>query len=54
MSGLVGVVVWRERKLRGSAEQTWTGLNLKAAFSDWQGYLKYGLPASIMICLEWW
>lgn len=30
------------------------GLSLKAAFSGWGEYLKYGVPAALMICLEWW
>ena len=33
---------------------TWGGFSAAAAFSKWGQYLKYGIPAMIMISLEWW
>jgi ABC-type dipeptide/oligopeptide/nickel transport system permease subunit len=52
--GLFGYVIFRTKKLEGKPEQVWLGFDMKAAFSHWGEYLKFGVPAAIMICLEWW
>lgn len=51
--GLLVAVVWQASRLRGSPNQTWLGLDLKGAFTGWGEFLRYALPAAIMICLEW-
>mmetsp|Transcript_27021 Transcript_27021/g.73044 ORF Transcript_27021/g.73044 Transcript_27021/m.73044 type:complete len:618 (-) Transcript_27021:837-2690(-) len=51
---LFGYVAWRTKKLEGKPEQAWVGFDLKAAFTGWGEYLQYGVPAAVMICLEWW
>lgn len=38
----------------GSTTATWGGFSTAAAFSKWGQYLQYGIPAMLMISLEWW
>jgi hypothetical protein len=57
LTQLVGVTaysLWFCGKLRGKPEQPWRGFQLWTAAKGWKEYLPYGLPAAIMICLEWW
>eukprot|EP00798_Chlamydomonas_sp_ICE-L_P029169 gene29169-32391_t len=53
---LVYVIV-REMCKAGSPESTWPGWQLVAAACDVRAlmqYLSFGLPATAMICAEWW
>ena len=42
------------RAAAGARGSTWGGCSAAAAFSGWPHYLRLGLPAAAMICLEWW
>ncbi|KAF8062039.1 DTX2 [Scenedesmus sp. PABB004] len=53
LAGLVGCVVARARAMRGRREQTWGGWSADA-FKGWPTYISYGVPAALMIGLEWW
>ncbi|GAX80512.1 hypothetical protein CEUSTIGMA_g7950.t1 [Chlamydomonas eustigma] len=53
-SGILGYILWHTNHMRGSSEATWGGFSPAAAFSKWGEYLKYGIPAMLMISLEWW
>jgi len=50
---LLGYTLARDRRLRGTPEQTWFGWSW-ACFDGWKTYLAYGLPATAMLCAEWW
>ena len=49
-------VIFRDLSMVGLEESTWPGLQLKAAVAlkDLKTYMKYGIAAAAMICLEWW
>jgi MATE family multidrug resistance protein len=49
----LGYTLARDRRLRGTPEQTWFGWSW-ACFDGWKTYLAYGLPATAMLCAEWW
>jgi hypothetical protein len=49
MSGLSGYIVYHTRKNRGLPKETWGGFSAAAALSKWGEYLKYGIPAMLMI-----
>ncbi len=42
------------KKSAGKPEATWGGFSAAAAFTKWGEYLKYGIPAMLMISLGWW
>eukprot|EP00878_Enallax_costatus_P024109 GHUV01025702.1.p1 GENE.GHUV01025702.1~~GHUV01025702.1.p1 ORF type:complete len:494 (+),score=51.79 GHUV01025702.1:73-1554(+) len=52
---LLGYTVWRDVRLCTTENDaaTWTRPNV-AVFQGWLQYLSYGVPAAVMICMEWW
>jgi MATE family multidrug resistance protein len=50
---MVLYVIWWEMGRKGTSETTWPGWSLEA-LQGWGQYLSYGLPATAMICMEWW
>jgi hypothetical protein len=55
LAGVLGYTVYLcGFKLRGRPEQPWQGWQLGEAAAGWREYLRFGAPAAIMICLEWW
>lgn len=53
LTGLLLFQIWRASRLGSDIKQTWGGFSWDA-FKGWGEYLRYGLPAAAMICLEWW
>ena len=41
-------------RAKGLANTTWGAFSAPAALSKWGQYLHYGIPAMVMISLEWW
>ncbi|GAX76873.1 hypothetical protein CEUSTIGMA_g4319.t1 [Chlamydomonas eustigma] len=52
--GVGGYILRHSKQNWGTPNATWSEFSSQAAFSKWGQYLKYGLPAMIMISLEWW
>ena len=48
-AGLSGYIVYHTRQNAGLATATWGGFSAAAALSKWGEYLKYGIPAMLMI-----
>ena len=45
----MGYIVWHTSKNKGLPTATWGGFSAAAAFSKWGEYLKFGIPAMLMI-----
>jgi hypothetical protein len=47
--------VWRDARMAalGHPQATWSRPSM-AVFAGWGMYLSYGVPACLMICMEWW
>mmetsp|Transcript_15098 Transcript_15098/g.32719 ORF Transcript_15098/g.32719 Transcript_15098/m.32719 type:complete len:614 (+) Transcript_15098:102-1943(+) len=54
LGSLLAYTVWYTRRTAGQADSTWGGWSLQGALSGWGEYLQYGIPAMLMISLEWW
>lgn len=52
--GILGFVVWHVRRTANSPTSTWGGFSAAAATSRWGQYLRYGIPAMVMVSLDWW
>ena len=52
--GLIGYLIYHTKKNIGLPTTTWGGFSLTQASSNWGDYLRYGIPAALMISLEWW
>eukprot|EP00882_Tetradesmus_deserticola_P019101 GHRQ01020549.1.p3 GENE.GHRQ01020549.1~~GHRQ01020549.1.p3 ORF type:complete len:109 (-),score=39.45 GHRQ01020549.1:941-1267(-) len=52
---LVGYTVCRDVRMAAAADPqaTWPRPSM-AVFGGWAMYLSYGVPACLMICMEWW
>lgn len=52
---LLAYTAWRDITMRinRDAAATWTKPSI-AVFQGWGKYLSYGVPAAVMICMEWW
>jgi MATE family multidrug resistance protein len=52
---LIGYTAWRDAHMAASGhpEATWSRPSM-AVFAGWGTYLSYGVPACLMICMEWW
>lgn len=52
--GVAGFVLWYTHSVAGSQRETWGGFSVTAATSKWGEYLAFGIPAMLMISLDWW
>ncbi|WIA28922.1 hypothetical protein OEZ86_011446 [Tetradesmus obliquus] len=52
---LIGYTAWRDAAMAaaGDPQATWSRPSM-AVFAGWGMYLSYGVPACLMICMEWW
>eukprot|EP00775_Hariotina_reticulata_P009063 gene9063-9233_t len=52
---LMAYTIWRDASMaaKDDPHATWQKPSL-AMFSGWGRYLSYGVPAAVMICMEWW
>ena len=51
---LVEYIMRHSKENQGLPTATWGGFSAAAAFSKWGEYLQYGIPAMLMLSLEWW
>lgn len=52
---LICYTAWRDAAMAaaGDPQATWSRPSM-AVFAGWGMYLSYGVPACLMICMEWW
>jgi Na+-driven multidrug efflux pump len=52
---LIAYTAWRDTRMAAAADPqaTWSRPSM-AVFAGWGTYLSYGVPACLMICMEWW